>query len=404
MLNLFKLSKKINKNITTFNDKNIVDKSKKTNDEFNTDKYKHIPVSYREWCNSVYSFNKNNLSNISQSSVSTIKLITSYLNAYNSKLEDKVRKTKLSDKKKRLSCNKIHVSNGEFKHTNDKVIIVLYTYNRQKYNYLNLLKKNRKLLYHNELKEKFFLIKHTVLGYLKKNLDKKNFNIIEKSNLINFYKKWIKKAMRTIKFYLYIKQLLYINNSKYNYTYLETLKKYLEKIYNKKVEFNLINLKCLHLNSDILLKVSTAKVTKHRMKYKNLLKKLINVIEIKPKYIPYKEKNVILDINKSIQNIKQKAELELNLKKIVLEKIKYKQVLGVRLQFKGRLTKRITAAKSVKKFRQIGTLKNLYSSLWYKRLSTVILKGNLKSNLQYTKLNSKARIGSFGAKGWVSGI
>ena len=404
MLNLFKLSKKINKNITTFNDKNIVDKSKKTNDEFNTDKYKHIPVSYREWCNSVYSFNKNNLSNISQSSVSTIKLITSYLNAYNSKLEDKVRKTKLSDKKKRLSCNKIHVSNGEFKHTNDKVIIVLYTYNRQKYNYLNLLKKNRKLLYHNELKEKFFLIKHTVLGYLKKNLDKKNFNIIEKSNLIHFYKKWIKKAMRTIKFYLYIKQLLYINNSKYNYTYLETLKKYLEKIYNKKVEFNLINLKCLHLNSDILLKVSTAKVTKHRMKYKNLLKKLINVIEIKPKYIPYKEKNVILDINKSIQNIKQKAELELNLKKIVLEKIKYKQVLGVRLQFKGRLTKRITAAKSVKKFRQIGTLKNLYSSLWYKRLSTVILKGNLKSNLQYTKLNSKARIGSFGAKGWVSGI
>jgi hypothetical protein len=27
----------------------------------------------------------------------------------------------------------------------------------------------------------------------------------------------------------------------------------------------------------------------------------------------------------------------------------------------------------------------------------------LKSNLQYTKLKSKSRIGSFGIKGWISG-
>jgi hypothetical protein len=33
----------------------------------------------------------------------------------------------------------------------------------------------------------------------------------------------------------------------------------------------------------------------------------------------------------------------------------------------------------------------------------VLLKSNLKSNLQYTKLKSKSRIGSFGIKGWVSG-
>jgi hypothetical protein len=32
-----------------------------------------------------------------------------------------------------------------------------------------------------------------------------------------------------------------------------------------------------------------------------------------------------------------------------------------------------------------------------------LLKGNLKSNVQFTKLSSKTRIGSFGIKGWISG-
>lgn len=43
--------------------------------------------------------------------------------------------------------------------------------------------------------------------------------------------------------YFYYKQLLHINKSKLNYTYLQYLKKSLEKVYNKNVEFNIINLK-----------------------------------------------------------------------------------------------------------------------------------------------------------------
>ena len=34
-----------------------------------------------------------------------------------------------------------------------------------------------------------------------------------------------------------------------------------------------------------------------------------------------------------------------------------------------------------------------------KGYSSVLLRGNFKPNLQYTKLNSKSRIGSFGVKG-----
>jgi hypothetical protein len=38
----------------------------------------------------------------------------------------------------------------------------------------------------------------------------------------------------------------------------------------------------------------------------------------------------------------------------------------------------------------------------YKGLSSVLLRGHVKSNLQFTKIKSKTRIGSFGLKGWVS--
>ena len=69
-----------------------------------------------------------------------IKLIKGYFNSFNLKLENKLRKERLRNKSRKLSTNKIFLSNGEFKHTNDKVSITLYVYNRQKYNYLYKLK------------------------------------------------------------------------------------------------------------------------------------------------------------------------------------------------------------------------------------------------------------------------
>jgi hypothetical protein len=71
------------------------------------------------------------------------------------------------------------------------------------------------------------------------------------------------------------------------------------------------------------------------------------------------------------------------------------------MEASGRLTRRYTASRSISKLRYKGNLLNIDSS--YRGLSSVLLKGNLKSNLQYTKLKSKTRIGSFGLKGWVSG-
>jgi len=72
------------------------------------------------------------------------KLIKSYFNLYNLKLERKIRSNKLLGRLRKLSSSKIYVSNGEFKNTNNKVIITLYLFNRQKF---NLDKKIRKSFY-----------------------------------------------------------------------------------------------------------------------------------------------------------------------------------------------------------------------------------------------------------------
>lgn len=77
--------------------------------------------------------------------------------------------------------------------------------------------------------------------------------------------------------------------------------------------------------------------------------------------------------------------------------MKNKYVTGIRVEAAGRLTKRNVASRSLFKLRYIGNIKNMDSS--YKGLSTVLLRGYEKSNLQYTKLKSHIRIGSFGIKG-----
>ena len=85
------------------------------------------------------------------------------------------------------------------------------------------------------------------------------------------------------------------------------------------------------------------------------------------------------------------------LKKVVLNNIKYKRVSGVRIEGAGRLTKRYTASRSQHKVRYKGNLVNVYSSI--KGYPSSVIRGNYKPNIQYTKLNSKSRIGSFGVKG-----
>lgn len=386
------------------------------------DYYKYFPVSTREWNNSIYVFNLKVLGLIPQATLSSINLIKGYLSIYNLKLERKLRKARLLRRFRKISSHRIYVSNGEFKHTNDKVIITLYTHNRQKYNYICVLKDRYLSLFYSKriikkLKQRFYLIKYKGLNYLEK-ANKQKFTLIknltkskigwDKSSYINnylikFYKKWVKKSLRKIKFYLYYRQLLYINESKYNYTYLQILKNYLQKIYNKKVEFNLIDIKYHYLNSDILSESLTLKIIRNRKKLLRQLKRLKIKIKIskadnyEPKLNPL---DFIKDPLEKLLGNKNRPDIE-SLKTIVLDEIKYKRLSGFRLEASGRISRRAIASRSVRKLIYNGYLSNQDSS--YRGLSSVILKGNLKSNLQYSKLKSKTRIGAFSLKGWVSG-
>ena len=98
--------------------------------------------------------------------------------------------------------------------------------------------------------------------------------------------------------------------------------------------------------------------------------------------------------------LKKKDNLNKEIEKIIFSTLKYKNIYGARLEAKGRLTKRFTASRSLFKLRWKGSLKNIDAS--YRGWSTVILRNNLKSNLQYSLINSKTRVGAFGLKGWVS--
>ena len=70
-----------------------------------------------------------------------MKLVKGYFNSYHLELESLLRKERLRRRFRKISTNRIFLSDGEFKHTNDKVNITLYVYNKQKLNYLLKLKK-----------------------------------------------------------------------------------------------------------------------------------------------------------------------------------------------------------------------------------------------------------------------
>ena len=394
MLNLFKLY--YNKKT----EKKQIDPQEKHN--------KHYPSAVREWNNSIYVFNKNAINLLPQATELVNKLIKSYFNLYNLKLERKIRSNRLLRRLRKLSSNKIYVSNGEFKHTNNKVVITLYLFNRQKFNIDKKIRKGFYKTWSNQdvLNKRWPLIQAKAIQSIKKWNKKKlvlidimesytkNKQIIDYKNLskyiILFYKKLIKKSLDKYLLHKYYQQLVFINKSKFNYNYLQFLKKYIEKIYNKNVEFNLVNLRRFYLNSDILSESVTIKIRKNRrklLKYLNTLKRKVKVRN---------KKNIFYQPILNKFNNTDKKYLE----EVVLRNIKYKHVTGFRLETRGRLTRRYTASRSVSKLRYKGNLLNIDSS--YRGLSSVLLKGNQKSNLQHTKLNSKTRIGSFGIKGWIS--
>lgn len=427
MLNISKLKNK----------QNLCKHSRKGNEIAQT---RHYPPANKEWFNSIYAYNKNTIKLLPVADKVTLRLLKSYFNLYSPKLEKSVKSPRVRRRLRRLSTNRILISRPELKHTSSKVVITVYVYNRQKIYYLRKLESILAVDLYPYEKFSHLVIKKTKKKSLnliskvykqKKKLVKtlkikhNKYKNYENKYLKSFFSKCLQKEMISF----YYKQIISLNESKFEKTYLTPLTGLIKNIYNKNVEFNLVNLKNLYLNSYIFSETLVTKIRNKKNRVLRVLKaslimfqlaKLNNLAifddmynrkkrlqNLKVNYIGLEKEIKGDEINEVTQKEKvyKKKYLnallfEDNTTNSVLDSIKNKSITGIRIEAAGRLTRRNTAERSISKLRYKGNLKNMDSS--YKGFSSVLLRGHAKSNVQYTKLKSKLRIGSFGLKGWVS--
>jgi hypothetical protein len=235
--------------------------------------------------------------------------------------------------------------------------------------------------------------------------------------------------------------LFMFNKAKFTMNFMEKLTHLVKNLYNKEVVFNIVNLKKMHLSSDIYTQAVALKLKNRDNKLYRVLKSSLRKIKIpdfskitkknkwnKDEFIVNKIRNslinsmftaeqedakdplnnLLLNFFPSAENLKKSVVVKkgsvknysISLKDYVLMYLKHIKIRGLRVEAKGRLTRRFTASRSVFKMKWKGGLKNVDSS--FKGLSTIMLRGYVKSNAQYTFISSKNRNGAFGVKGWVS--
>ena len=463
-----------------------------------TGKTRHFTPAAQEWFNNIYSYNPNYTKSLPVADTNLMKLLKSY---FNFQINHKLLKTKrIATRYKRLSTKRIFVGKGELKHTSSKVIITFYVHNTEKiylskaiylvnkamFNpekplkmYINKDINNKEIISYNRpftLKEFLALPEHYNQWYIEhvtpyidvKNLYLSNlnmqYNILSKmvnlklitkedknKTLVNLYENIgsfnypdYKTYMAKTKYYYLsslrrFRYLLGFNNVKFTKPFISELIRLVQNIYNKKVEFNIVNLKKMHLNSDIFTQAVALKLKNRDNKLYRVLKsslrkvKLPNVNRITDKSNKANKdelfvnrirndnissmfsndnvkdplNNLLLDFFPSADDLKVNIvkrtsikQRSISLKNYVLKSLKHINMRGIRVEAKGRITRRFTASRSIFKMKWKGGLKNVDSS--FKGLSAIMLRGHVKSNLQYSFMSSKNRNGAFGVKGWVS--
>jgi hypothetical protein len=188
-------------------------------------------------------------------------------------------------------------------------------------------------------------------------------------------------------------KLLNFNKVKFTRIFITKLLFLIQKIYNKKVEFNIVNLKKMHLNSDIYTQAVSLKLRNRDNKLYRVLKSSLRKIKLpimskinEKKQKPNRNEFLVNSIrnnrintmftpissknnNDPLQNLLLKFfpstdNLEINiikrssirkraisLKNYVLRSLKHLKLRGIRVEAKGRLTRRFTASRSVFKMK-----------------------------------------------------
>src|SRR6195952_2316144 len=188
------------------------------------------------------------------------------------------------------------------------------------------------------------------------------------------------------------KQLVEENKLKFQNFFMSKLIDLIEQIYNKKVQLNIVNLKKMHLNSDIYTQAVSLKLRNRDNKLYRVLKASLrkiklpvirkidekqkkpnrdeffvnrirnntisNMFSLKTKNINDRLQNLLLKFfplaNNLTINVKKKSSninRTVSLENFVLRSLKHLNLRGIRVEAKGRLTRRFTASRSVLKMK-----------------------------------------------------
>jgi hypothetical protein len=197
--------------------------------------------------------------------------------------------------------------------------------------------------------------------------------------------------------------MLIFNQNKFKISFLKYLTRLVSNLYNKEVVFNIVNLKKLHLNSDIFTQAISLKLKNRNNKIFRVLKKSLRRIKIpyvnraREKYSKFdieellvnKVRNIRINsllvnhitnkdpLNKLLLNTfsaskqarneniiigsinpeyvdiqtEEKQNYLNDNEYLVLNSLKHIGLAGVRIEAKGRLTRRFTASRSVFKMK-----------------------------------------------------
>lgn len=251
------------------------------------------------------------------------------------------------------------------------------------------------------------------------NITQSQFNLKKLKNSVlfsifaNFNKVLLKKVLKKEMQHHQFNQSLYLNKYKFVFSSINKLRNILSVLYSKTVYIKIINQKSFHLNSDLLSSSVSIKLRDRKQKVVRILKKVVLSAKLpsrfllltssavkKPKVLGAGAFNLKNDTYYSVSHapevLHEKKNLALLKQNYILNTVPHKSMSGLRLEGAGRLTRRLTASRSIFKLKYAGSLKNINSSFGLKR--SPLLRGYSKSNLQYTLINSKTRNGAHGIK------
>ena len=310
--------------------KSITQKGQSLTDFNSMFKSRHYPPYITEWVNSVYYYNKSNVKPLPSFDINVYKLIKSYFNLYIIKHNNMTKSKGWRIRAKKSTVERLIAAKPNMKHTNDKVYITIYTYDRNTPKYTEMISNTFTIdhlsdKYHaffENLKSKYVLLesklKHRLSDkHLKKHLrsviinkhkplffksienykktlrNKLNF-VFNKSNPLFLYNEksevvlrdslnnYVKKVMWDEIVSICYKQCLCFEQSKYEKQHIQLLSILLENIYKKKVVLDIVNLKYFYNNSSIFNDTVLTKLKIKKNKVIDVLSYALDTFNVPP--------------------------------------------------------------------------------------------------------------------------